>query len=202
MTFSIILPSFLGQYKNAASNREQKLIRAIDSVVNQSYPDWELIVVADGCEKTFDLVSERYADEDRISCFLIQKQTIFSGKVRGFGIIKAQGDYVVYLDSDDYFGADHLSKIKEGIENYDWVYFNDHLKTPAGQHHERECLIKQKYQNGTSNICHKRELKITWGNGYGQDDWSAVSSLLKYPNYAKIATPEYFCCHIPKRLDV
>jgi hypothetical protein len=63
-------------------------------------------------------------------------------------------------------------------------------------------MIKQKFQSGTSNICHKRILNVRWQGGqYGYDDYSAVQSLLKYPDYQRIETPEYIVCHIPKKLD-
>jgi glycosyltransferase involved in cell wall biosynthesis len=202
MKFSVIIPSFLGVYSGAATNRESKIIRAVDSVLSQTYKDFEVIIIADGCERTFDLICDHYKNEDAVQCYLIHKQPIWSGQPRQFGISKAQGDYIVYLDIDDRYGENHLQKISDQLLGYDWVCFNDWLLTKEGGKFEREIFINQKWQNGTSNICHKRELRVLWGQGYGEDDWGAVRSLLKYPNHAKISTPEYFVCHIPDRVDV
>jgi glycosyltransferase involved in cell wall biosynthesis len=202
MKFSIILPSYLGHYEGAASDRKTKLIRAIESVIDQSYKDWELIIVADGCNETFDLVCDEYKQNEKIDCFLIRKQPLFSGRPRMFGIEKARGDYIIYLDSDDFYGVDHLKKIAQNIKGEDWVFYNDLLMDKTGKRHERKCFPKVKYQNGTANICHKRDLVVTWGSGYAKDDYQAVQSLLAYPNYKVIETPEYVVCHLPKRLDV
>ena len=55
---SIIMPSYLGAYKHAAKDRDKKIVRAIYSVCRQTYKDWELVVIADGCNKTVDIVQE------------------------------------------------------------------------------------------------------------------------------------------------
>lgn len=204
MKFSVILPSYLGEYTRAASNREAKLIRAIDSVLNQSFKDFEVIVVADGCQKTFDLVCEKYLDEEKIECFQITKQPMWSGKQRAFGISKADGEWIAYLDSDDYWGPDHLDIIENNLWDYDWVWFNDYLMDKQSRPHERQCMVKHKFQAGTANIAHKTELVVDWnGKDYGYDDWSAIQSLLRYPNYKKIETPQYYVCHLPaSKIDV
>ncbi len=197
--FSIIMQSFLGQYKDAASNREEKIVRAIDSVIAQSFKDWELIVVADGCEKTFSIIENKYPDAKQIDCFLIAKQVIWSGSARNFGISQAKGEFIIYLDIDDYFGVDHLRIINEQIQDKDWVWFNDLVKT-NGKEVERTAMINQKFQHGTSNICHTRSLNARWTSvGYGYDDWGLVQHLLRLSNnYAKINTPQYVVCHVPK----
>lgn len=200
MKYSIVCQSFLGHYDGAAKNRPEKLKRAIKSVLDQSLNDFELIIVADGCNETFDLVQKEYESDGRIECFLIPKQKLWSGTPRSFGIKQAKGDYVLYIDSDDYWGKDHLKKIDNQIGDTDWVYFNDIL---APNKKERTVFINRKFQCGTANICHKRTLDITWGGGkYGYDDWSAVESLLRFKNNKRIDTPEYYCAHIPRRFDV
>ena len=203
MRFTIVIPSYLGAYQHAASNREIKLIRAIDSCLNQTFKDFEVMVVADGCSKTFDIVEQKYLDNETVDCLLINKQPLWSGAPRNYGINKANGDYIVYLDSDDFFGINHLQIINDNIGNNDWVWFNDLLKKRDGSHYERNILIKERFQNGTSNICHKKNLSIKWnGNGYGNDDWSIVQQLHHYTNNAKIKTPEYFVCHTQQGLDI
>lgn len=207
MRFSIIIPSYLGPYQGAAKNRDEKLFRAIDSCLVQTFTDYEVIVVADGCEKTFNLVLDKYAENDNVECILIRKMPLWSGKPRNIGIKNAKGDYIVYLDADDKLGTDHLNIIDTELtkaKNPTWVWFNDFVmqkETPQ----ERQILINNKYQNGTSNICHRRDAAVEWSGsagGYGTDDWSVIVQLKRYSNFVKIKTPQYHVCHLPNRLDV
>lgn len=203
MKFSIIIPSYLGAYQHAASNREAKLIRAIDSCTNQNFRDYEIMVVADGCEKTFDIVSEKYEHIESVDCLLIRKQPLWSGSPRNYGINKSKGDYIIYLDADDYLGENHLQIVSDHLGDLDWCWWNDLLKKRDGTHYERNILITDRFQNGTSNICHKRSLDVKWsGSGYGLDDWSLVQQLHRFTNNVKIKTPEYFVCHTQQGLDI
>ncbi len=203
MRFSIIIPSYLGAYQHAAKDRDTKLVRAIDSCLAQTFTDFEIMVVADGCEKTFNIVEDKYEHNNKVDCLLIRKQPLWSGSPRNYGINKAKGDYIVYLDADDKLGSNHLQIINDNINDLDWAYFNDLLMKRDGSHYERNILINERFQNGTSNICHKRNLIVNWnGKGYGLDDWSLVQQLHRYPKNKKIATPEYFVCHTQQGLDV
>lgn len=191
----------MGDYSGAASNRDQKIIRAIESVVCQSFEDWELIVVADGCDKTFDIVCEKYSGNKKIECLLIKKQPIWGGHCRNLGIEKAKGDYISYLDIDDYYGKEHLKKINDQLAGEDWLYFNDRVLNRDGLEIERNTLVNQRFQCGTSNIIHKKSLVIKWGGGqYGHDDWSLIQQLNKFPG-KKIDTPDYIVCHSAHRFD-
>lgn len=202
--FSIILPSFLGDYKGAAKDRPNKLIRAIDSVLAQTFQDFEIIVVADGCEETYNLVLNRYQADSRIDCLLIRKQPLWTGVARNTGISNAAGEIIAYLDGDDKLGPNHLQIIHDNFGENQWVWFNDHCMTAKGTMNERQIMIHKRYQNGTSNFAHRRECKAVWGNGYGLDDFNAIQSLIRqYPKYTKIPTPEYIVCHVPAyRVDV
>jgi glycosyltransferase involved in cell wall biosynthesis len=200
--FSVIMQCFLGEYKNAASDREYKLDRAIQSVSCQSYKDWEMIIIADGCERTFEIVETLHSRKKQIECYLISKQPMWSGACRNFGISKAKGEWIVYLDADDFWGIDHLKKLDEHLGESDWVWFNDLVMTPKGTI-ERTALINQRFQHGTANIAHRRSLQAKWDTaGYGHDDRGFVESLKRASNnYTKISTPEYVVCHIPGKID-
>lgn len=203
MRFSIILPTYLGEYAGAAENREEKLKRAINSVIKQSFTGWELIVVCDGCEQSFKIAS-KFKDE-RISVHLIQKQPTFSGSVRNYGISRATGEFIIYIDSDDMWGSEHLRIVDAGIksgekEEYDWVFFND-ITLIEKDWEMRVCSPTQIGMCGTSNIAHRRSLEIYWDRGYAHDFY-LIKQLLKKKNYKHIGYAEYFVCHIPRHYDV
>lgn len=188
----------MGNYAGAATRREEKFVRAVNSVINQTFSDWELIVVADGCKTTVDLMKQ-FTDL-RIRLISIPKAPMWDGKPRNTGIEQGSGDYIVYLDIDDAYGQNHLDIIDKNIGSYDWVYYNDYIYRDEWL--ERHCDIKKIGMNGTSNVCHRRTLGARWGHrGYAHDHYFN-QKLLMYRNFAKIPTPEYFVMHLPGVADL
>lgn len=198
MKFSIIIPSFLGAYAGASHNREEKICRAISSAQHQTFTDFEIIVVADGCERTMEIVK----DADKVRSFLIPRGKLFSGAPRNKGIEEAKGEYIIYLDIDDIYGENHLQIISEQLNGYDWVWYDDIRYVPLKDEWQvRHCDILQMSRHGTSNVCHKK-LGAKWdAKGYAHDFYF-VQGLLKYKNHARINTPEYYVCHIPGNYDL
>jgi glycosyltransferase involved in cell wall biosynthesis len=196
MKFSIITPSYLGEYRTAAQDRDKKIVRAVNSVLNQSFQDFEMIVVADGCEKTVEIMKQ--VEDERINTYLIPKSKLWSGEPRQTGIEAAKGDYIVYLDIDDIFGMDHLKHISEGLNGYDWVWFNDiRYKKQTKEWYDNPCDINISGRHGTSNICHKRTVNAKWDHvGYAHDHYF-ILQLKENMNFAKIPGGEYYVCHLP-----
>ncbi len=195
--FSVIMQSYLGDYPGSAKDKDKKIVRAIDSVINQTLKDWELIVIADGCEKTFDIVTHKYEGNAQINCLFIPKQPFWSGTARDIGKFEGKGDYIIYLDIDDYYGKKHLETIDDQFGNWDWVYYNDLVWN--GKWMERICNIRRIGQHGTSNICFKRSMQVDWSIyiGYAHDHYVIANLVKKYNNFTKIATPGYYVCHLP-----
>jgi glycosyltransferase involved in cell wall biosynthesis len=196
MKFSCIIPSYLGEYRTAARDRERKIIRAINSVLCQTFQDVEVIVVADGCDKTIQLM--RNVKDERVRTFSIPKAKIWSGEPRQTGLSQAAGEYVVYLDVDDIYGENHLQNIANQLNGYDWVWFDDVRYSPKlKEWYQNPCDIKEISRHGTSNICHKLTLAVKWDyTGYAHDFYF-VRQLRQFKNYAKIQGGEYYVAHIP-----
>jgi glycosyltransferase involved in cell wall biosynthesis len=193
--FSIILPSYLGDYPKAAKNRDIKLRRAIESVIEQSFTDWELIVIADGCDLTVQ-IADSFQDS-RIKIIKVNKQAgiVATGKLRNIGISTAKGEWITYLDSDDVIGVNHLQILSQYL-NSNWLFYNDYsFDKHAKRFEERECRIRLG-GCGTSNITHLKNLNVKWQDHspYGYDDWNFIKSLMQFP-HIKIETPEYYVCH-------
>jgi len=222
--FTIIMACTLSDYKGAATDRERKLVRAIESVIAQTFGDWELLIVADGCERTFDLVREKYVGEKRIDCFLMPQQNNEGvwkrvNDCRNYGHRVAKGKYCLYLDSDDCFGTEHLHKVYVGIgdqcihkfykpatENEfncdtsmpNVVFFDDFIvfnKSDLLPRTKRSCSL-QRGKCGTSNIAFKTELKVTWEDQTYLHDWRFIQQLMKF-KIKTIQPCEYIVCHIP-----
>lgn len=207
MKISVIMASYLGDYPNAASNRDQKFKRAVRSFINQPYNNKELIVVSDGCEKTCEYISEMTQDlkqrANDITLIRLDKQELFSGQVRNKGIEVASGDIISYLDTDDILFGNHLGGIVAGMTSgFDWVYFNDFVAMSADftQKRQRDNIISQG-RVGTSSIAHRRNLDVKWDDGY-EHDWRMIQQLKdKFSKYAKIIPKGYMVCHIPGQCD-
>lgn len=195
MKFSIIMPSLLSDYPGAAPNRTSKLIRAITSVTLQSYPDWELIVVSDGCDLTSFTVRSTFSHWSKVNLYQIERSELWSNNARNKGLEMAQGEWILYLDSDDQFGNRHLSKVLEGITKDDsWVWWND-LAWMGHQFVKREVTPGVYGECGTSTIAHRRDLNLRWKEtGYGHD-FHFINQLLPLKGH-KIEMPEYYVCHI------
>lgn len=204
--YSIIVPSFLGSYQYAASHREDKFIRAINSIFTQTYRLFEVIVIADGCQRTVELIEDNF-NENRLSVHYIEKQKKWSGNVRNAGIDRASGDYCVYLDTDDIVGENHLSKINTGIVNAGSpkaVFFDDWIaekKLGETIFCRRICMEDVKYRNGTSNIAHTSKTSVRWKDGY-LHDYIFIQDIKAAHGLKRINAGEYFVCHVPKGIDV
>lgn len=94
---SIIMPTF---------NRSGVVGLAIDSVLNQNFFNWELIVVDDGSTDETSLIMSRYIDDERISYFKESRSGVSSA--RNAGLRQARGEYIAYLDSDNRWEPDYL----------------------------------------------------------------------------------------------
>ncbi|WP_455436894.1 glycosyltransferase [Hungatella hathewayi] len=93
MLFSIIVPVY---------KVEKYLSQCIESIVYQSFDDFELILVDDGSPDSCPQICDDYAKQDtRIK--VIHKKNGGISSARNIGLEGAKGDYIVYLDSDDFF---------------------------------------------------------------------------------------------------
>lgn len=88
---SIIIPCY---------NSERTLEKTLESVLNQNYHDWEVILVNDGSTDNTEVIALAWVNKDkRIRYF--SKSNGGLGKARNFGIAKAVGKYILPLDSDN-----------------------------------------------------------------------------------------------------
>ena len=107
---SVIIPIY---------NRSAVVERTLISVINQTYENWELLIVDDGSsQQERQLLSELILrlDDQRIQV-LFQKQNLGGGAVRNIGMLAAKGEYIAFLDSDDEWENNKLEKQVEFHKN-------------------------------------------------------------------------------------
>ncbi len=100
----------------ATYNSSHLLRYAIQSVVDSDFQDWELLVVGDCCMDDSEEVVKSFCD-DRILFFNLKENSGQQAKPNNFGLEKAQGKYIAFLNQDDFFFPDHLSRCLVEIEN-------------------------------------------------------------------------------------
>lgn len=107
MRYSIIIPVY---------NRPDEAKELLDSLTRQTVKDFEVVVVEDGSTVPCKEVADSYAD--RLAVHYFEKPNGGPGPARNFGVSKAQGDYVLILDSDVVLPEGYLAAIdKELAEN-------------------------------------------------------------------------------------
>lgn len=109
---SIVMPT---------KNRETLIPESINSILEQTYKNWELIVVDDGGTDDTKLLIDFYMEtDDRINYYRIDPSGI--AKARNYGNSKATGDYIAVCDSDDLMLPDRLEKSVKALKKCDFVY--------------------------------------------------------------------------------
>ena len=103
--FSIIIPVY---------NRSYLLRETINSVLVQTFPYFEIIIVDDGStENIKQVIDDKFGNEGKIKYF--RKQNEERGAARNFGLQHAKGDYAVFFDSDDLMKPHYLESLNKII---------------------------------------------------------------------------------------
>lgn len=97
---SIILPTY---------NRAHLLKRAINSVLNQTFKNWELLIIDDGSTDNTKNIINDFSNDNRIKYFYKENSGGPAGP-RNMGINEATGEYIAFLDSDDEWLSEKLEK--------------------------------------------------------------------------------------------
>jgi glycosyltransferase involved in cell wall biosynthesis len=89
--------------------RDKYLKKCIDSLLNQDFEDYEIIIINDNSKGNAEEIIKSYNDKKIV--YIKNKTNKGIGYNRNIGIKKAKGDYVCFIDSDDYVSNDFLSKM-------------------------------------------------------------------------------------------
>lgn len=103
---SIIVPCY---------NQAQYLDEALQSVLEQTYSNWECIVVNDGSPDYTEEVAKKWLEKDGRFKYTYQENTGVSG-ARNSGITQAKGEFILPLDADDYLSVNYIEECIKNIE--------------------------------------------------------------------------------------
>ena len=129
---------------------EKYIGKAITSVLNQDFHDWELLIVNDGSPDKSREIATTFADlDDRIK--ILDKPNGGLSDARNFGLTRAVGEFVHFFDSDDWIEADFYSNLLSEVDDFDLVvcgYKVDNEKSYI----ERGCLYGKLDDYKTNNL--------------------------------------------------
>lgn len=105
---SIIVPVY---------NVEKYIDRCLQSLISQTYKDIEIIIINDGSTDNSLQICEKYAQNDK-RIKLYSKKNEGLGLTRNYGIDKSNGDYIAFVDSDDFVTENMCESLLEAAEQY------------------------------------------------------------------------------------
>lgn len=166
MKVSIIIPLY---------NCEKYIDKCIESIKNQTYGNWELIIVDDQSNDKSYEICKRYADNDT-RILLTQQANAGSGVARNKGIDMATGEYIIFCDADDFLLPDALTLLIEEANRTDvdlviggykeFKYFNEEIIF-CGQNEPQT-----EYINGIQHV-RNRYIKL-FDKGLIQAPWAKL----------------------------
>lgn len=108
MLFSIVIPVF---------NSEKYLRKCLESVLEQTYSDFEVIIIDDGSTDSSPMILDEFAKKDsRIQVYHMENKGVT--KARKIGVSLTKGKYVIFIDSDDTINCELLSNIERTVKNF------------------------------------------------------------------------------------
>lgn len=158
---SIVMPMY---------NVEHFISKAIESIINQTFTNWELIIVNDGSTDNSRNISQQYSLKDsRIK--IVDKENGGLSDARNFGAQKAIGDYIHFIDSDDWIETDCYEKLLPLFSKHlDFIIFGYFVD----QENSKQDLIRQEI---------KECLNFDFSQAHIEID-KIIASLLPYIDFA------------------
>lgn len=110
--FSLIIPAY---------NVEKYIKKCLDSVLNQTYNNYEIIIINDGSTDNTSKILESYKSNKNIK--IINQENKGLSNARNTGVSNAKGDYILFIDSDDFIEKELLEILNKTIKDEDLVRF-------------------------------------------------------------------------------
>lgn len=178
---SIIMPVY---------NSEKYVSEAIESVCDQSYKNWELLIVNDGSTDYTTKIIDDYAKKDsRIKVFHRKNEGV--SMARNFALGQICGEYVTFIDSDDVYHTERLERMLQVFEQYTNcdIVFSRH-KEFTGELINNETIALEKIEISNDNIL----IKVI-SDSKNHFVWNTMlkSEIAKKVKFASIRFAEDFC---------
>lgn len=167
-------------------NIEKYLPRCIDSILDQTYKNWEAIFVNDGSTDNSLKILEEYKKRDeRIK--IINKKNAGSGAARNDGIETSKGKYIAFLDSDDWYEKNFLENLYNNLieNNSDVAMCNPKMTyddTSKNKKINTYFFNEIELNKTPEKILGILEMPVVWNKLYKKE--IIVKNKIKFPNYS------------------
>ena len=175
-------------------NVKSYLYKCIDSILNQTYSNIEIILIDDGSIDNCGEICDEYADkDDRIK--VIHKKNEGVSKAREDGVKIAQGKYIAFVDGDDWVEDDYITTLYTKVKEYeaDWISCNFNEvngdKYKNAKLIEKEEIVTNVYNLYKDYFDSKFYAYVIWGKLFR-------TSLLRDYKFQRIKIGEDTCCMI------
>ena len=175
MKVSIIMPN---------KNKERWIGKSIQSVLNQTYENWELIIVDDGStDRSFDIAKQFAREDSRIEC--VYDRNVSFPETRNLGFEVSSGKYVVFLDSDDFLDRNFLYNGVKNIKGYDAYSSSILIMT---RKRNRKIMFRKGEYDSVDTI--KQKIRLRNGNSLLKRKIIEKNNI-RFPSY-HVAEDDYF----------
>ena len=157
-------------------NVESYLARCINSLIHQTMKEIQIILIDDGSTDKSPSVCDAYAEKDK-RILVIHKENEGQGIARNYGLKNATGEYVCFLDSDDYYDLDTCKELYELMKKTkaDMGCFGYQIETQEGQIVRVPNIKEYEY---TEEAFHKEFALHYFGDEPEKDDLRGFSSCM------------------------
>ena len=157
-------------------NVEKYLEKCLDSLVNQTLEDIEIILVNDGSTDNSGEIAKKYANKYKDKIIYLEKENGGLSDARNYGLEYVKGDYISFVDSDDYISKNLYSElVKYTDEDYDMIKFK--ILTVDLKNNKIIENKTEKFENKTGeeafDILYKTDkmTEVAWGYLYKASFW-------------------------------
>lgn len=184
--FSIIVPVY---------NTSNYIDKCIKSILEQTYKNYEILIINDGSTDNSEEKLNKYKDNKKIT--IINQKNKGLSSARNHGIQKSKGEYILFLDSDDYIEKELLEKLLEKIDNkidlirYQARTVNENYETICEYNEEEfnnisisnalEKILKYHFIENSWLYCYKKDLfkknKLKFDEGYIHEDFGLTPQI-------------------------
>lgn len=189
-----------------------RLRKCLESLMAQTFTDFEVLVIDDGNEPGYEYLKEEYEQADKRISFVRQEHSGVSN-ARNLGLATAQGEYISFVDSDDYVDQSFLEELHSAMQDADMA-----ICAVAEQYYPvypgwTDCRVfwsKPSYYNGLQyiNFCHnkmyrtdlirKHNIHFKTGMKLGEDAVFLADYMKACKSFRKVREPRYHYVPDPK----